>query len=314
MLRVLGDLARRRRRIRPTREGWVFLGSALAVALAALNTGNNLLYLVFATQLAMVALSGVLSELSVQQLRLGRRLAGPIFAGVPVRGEWLLHNPRRWLPNLALTVREGGRRGALLTRRGDAHAPVLSPGEHLALPATWAFEARGEHRLTGIRVATTWPFGIFEKYYELAAPLDVLVHPRPTPRGSGRERPVGRDPGAAAGRRRGDDDFLGLRDHQPGDDPRRVHWRTSARLGRLVSVERARRAGGALDVRVPPPAGPRRGEEFELSLGRATRAVLDATTAGRAVTLSLPGQPPIASGPGEAASLLEALARAEVPG
>lgn len=291
----------------------MFLGSALAVALAALNTGNNLLYLVFATQLAMVALSGVLSELSVQQLRLGRRLAGPIFASIPARGEWLLHNPRRWLPNLALTVREGGRRGALLIRRGEAHAPILAPGEHLALPATWVFDARGEHRLTGIRVATTWPFGIFEKYYELAAPLDVLVHPRPAPRGSGRERPIGRDPGAAAGRRRGDDDFLGLRDHQPGDDPRRVHWRTSARLGRLVAVDRARRVGGAVDVHVPPPAGPRGGEEFERSLGRATRAVLDASTEGRAVRLTLPGEVALESGAGEASPLLDALARAELP-
>src|SRR5256885_16971766 len=53
----------------------------------------------------------------------------------------------------------------------------------------------------------------------------------------------------------------GLRDHRSGEDARSIHWRTSARAGRLIAVEREqerrRRGGGGVAPRTPsggPPA------------------------------------------------------------
>ena len=50
------------RTLRPTRAGWSFFALCFGVGFAALNTGNNLLYLVMALMLAFLVLSGVLSE------------------------------------------------------------------------------------------------------------------------------------------------------------------------------------------------------------------------------------------------------------
>ena len=316
---LLGGLAyllRRRRRIRPTREGWVFLGAALAVALAALNTGNNLLYLVFATQLSMIALSGVLSELSVQQLRLRRRLGSRLFAEVTSSGTWTVQNPRKRLPSLAITVSETPGRDASLKSRGATQVPVLPPQGQSELRGEWVFAVRGIHKLDAVRVATTWPFGIFEKYYEVAAPLEVLVHPRPAWDAPAVAAPRGSDDEGTASRRGGDGTSMGLKDHREGDDPRRVHWRTSARRGRLVSVERAEHHGGEVRIDVAVPTASvlkERVAEFEASLSQATAQVLQAERGAREVLLSLPGRPLMRTGGSDYGPVLTALALAELP-
>jgi len=304
--------SRRRRRIRPTVEGWVFLAAALAVALAALNTGNNLLYLVFATQLSMIALSGVLSELSIQRLHPRRRLRGRIFAGQPVQGTWTVENPRSRLPGLAIGVAEAGGRGADLAEGGAAQVPVLQPRAREQVAGRWRFRHRGVHRLPGVRVSTTWPFGIFRKFYDLSAPLEVLVHPDPRAAHGLPPGTRGHEDEGAASRRLGDGTFLGLRDHQEGEDPRRVHWKTSARLGRLVTIERAAHLGGELHLTIAAPAGRDRVAVWERSLSSATGAVLEAERVGRPVRLSLPGRSARSLGD-RYGSVLEALALAELP-
>src|SRR3977135_4522084 len=50
---------------RLTREGMIYLGAVLVVALAALNTGNNLLFMILACLLAGVLISGLLSRLGL---------------------------------------------------------------------------------------------------------------------------------------------------------------------------------------------------------------------------------------------------------
>ena len=68
------------RQLRPTRAGWVFLSVILGVGFAALNTGNNLLYLVLSLMLAFLTLSGVLSESALRGVRLRRELPREVFA------------------------------------------------------------------------------------------------------------------------------------------------------------------------------------------------------------------------------------------
>ena len=53
---------RPRRTIQPTREGWWCLLAAVGLGLAAINSGNNLLYLLESALLGLVIVSGILSE------------------------------------------------------------------------------------------------------------------------------------------------------------------------------------------------------------------------------------------------------------
>ncbi|MBN93286.1 MAG: hypothetical protein CL928_04330 [Deltaproteobacteria bacterium] len=281
------------RRVRPTTEGWIFLVSAGAVLLAAVNTGNNLLYLVLATMLSMVALSGILSELAIRGTRVRRRLHEPAFAGRTTRGSWSVSRPTGWGPGLGLRLQELRGPHLELDERGVGMVLYLSKGQRQTVPACWSFSRRGRHRLRGVRVSTTWPFGIFVKSSDFALSQDVVVFPEPL------EHALVRTPGddrgsleARSPQAGGDGDFLGLREHAPGEDPRRVHWRSSARLGRLVSIERAQSSvEGRIEVRVRQP-GPgsqmERSQALEVELSRATFALCEGIQRGSEVRVQLP--------------------------
>ncbi len=76
-----------------TKAGVVYVLVTLVIGIAALNTGNNLLYIVVAAMLAAILVSGVVSALVLRGLELQVRLPEHVFAGRPVVGRIALHNP-----------------------------------------------------------------------------------------------------------------------------------------------------------------------------------------------------------------------------
>ncbi len=87
-----------------TRAGIVYVLVTIVIAIAALNTGNNLLYIVVAAMLAAILVSGVVSVWVLRWLELDVRLPEHVIAGRPVMGRIVLHNPRRFLPSFSIRV------------------------------------------------------------------------------------------------------------------------------------------------------------------------------------------------------------------
>ena len=69
------------RKLRPTRVGWFFVGGVLSIGIAAVNTGNNLLYFVLAMMLGAIVVSGILSERNLRGLWVERSVPGDVTAG-----------------------------------------------------------------------------------------------------------------------------------------------------------------------------------------------------------------------------------------
>ena len=72
---------RANRKFRLTREGRAFLLVTVGVGFAAVNTANNLLYLLLGLLLSLLLVSGVLSDLALWKLRVQRRIPQRLFAG-----------------------------------------------------------------------------------------------------------------------------------------------------------------------------------------------------------------------------------------
>ena len=87
-----------------TRAGIVYALVTLVIGIAALNTGNNLLYIVVAAMLAAIIVSGYFSALVLGLLELDLRLPEHVFAGRPVLGQIVVRNPRRWLASFSIRV------------------------------------------------------------------------------------------------------------------------------------------------------------------------------------------------------------------
>jgi uncharacterized protein (DUF58 family) len=87
-----------------TKAGIIYMLVTMVIGIAALNTGNNLLYIVVAAMLAAILVSGVASALVLRGLELDVRLPEHVFAGRPVMGQIALRNPRRFLPAFSIRV------------------------------------------------------------------------------------------------------------------------------------------------------------------------------------------------------------------
>jgi uncharacterized protein (DUF58 family)/transglutaminase-like putative cysteine protease len=292
-----------RRTIWPTRDGWWCLFAALALGVAAVNTGNNLVYLLCSLLLALILVSGVLSEQSMRGLRLASVRPEEIYAGRPALFGAVVANRKRRLPSYSITVEVPGEKG----RVRQLHLPHLPGGSERQLTWQTVFPARGRHRLEGARITTRFPFGLFVKTEPVDLGADVLVYPAVARVPAARLRAAG-GAGAASVRRRGrGHDLYNLRPYRPGDDPRRIHWRSTARVQTLIVRELEDEA--ARDARVVLTG---RGDDR----GRLERAVSEAASlavhllrGGAGVEVRGPGLlVPLGRGRGQETRILTALA------
>ncbi|MBC7792581.1 MAG: DUF58 domain-containing protein [Clostridia bacterium] len=234
------------RQLRFTRAGRVVVGLALAVGFAAINTGNNLLFLAWGLILSGIVVSGVLSEIVLRTLTVDALLPRDARAMAPVILSTKLSNSARRFAALGLDVRATmiGPTGASST----AQAPFvlrLSAGTSFEALARATLTERGKHVIDQITVETMYPFGFFIKARPFkrtpspafwVAPPAVDVSELGVTLASRR----GQSP---ANRTGGGEDFFAMRTFRDGDDPKRIKWRRSARVGRLMVAENEAMAG-----------------------------------------------------------------------
>ena len=258
------------RKLKFTREGKFFVGITLGVGFAAINTGNNLLYLLLGMLLALIIVSGLMSELSLRDLTVVRRLPMRAQVGRPHLVEIEVFNHKGRVPSYAIEV-EDLRAGQPADKR--CFFLKISPKSAQVAAYRRTPAKRGRDRHVGFRIATRFPFGLFEKSREVPAEGELIIYPAVDPVQLP-AMPIGRHVGGDASFGRGHgDDYIGLKLLRDGEDPRDVHWRKSAAVGQLVVRERAREARPdivlPLDVIRPDEAK----EEWLLAFERKIRDV-----------------------------------------
>ena len=165
-----------RRHLRFTREGKLFVFVTLGLGFAAVNTGTNLMYLVFGFMLSLIVLSGVLSEHVLRGLAVERRLPARAVAGEPALIELCVKNGKRRLVSYSVEV-EDQAEGVSNLRR--CYFLKIGPGGEQSASYRRVPEQRGLLRFTGFSIATRFPFALFEKWREVEQPGELLVFPRP---------------------------------------------------------------------------------------------------------------------------------------
>lgn len=235
-VRLFQRFTRPPRRLKLTREGRYFIAITLGVGFAAINTGNNLLYLLLGLLLALIIVSGVLSEFSLGRLTVVRRLPTRAQVGRAHLVEIEVYNHKSRLPSYAIEI-EDLREGHPADKR--CFFLKISPGSAQVAAYRRTPSRRGIDQHVGFRIATRFPFGLFEKSRELAATGSLVVYPATDPTRvpqRSRTQRDGTDGPVGAGR---GDEILGVRPMRDGDDPRDIYWRKSTHLPRPVLRDRA---------------------------------------------------------------------------
>lgn len=245
-----------------TRAGLVYLAVVAAITLAAVNTGNNLLYVVLASLLAGLLISGVVSRLVLDGLEVEVVLPEHVFARQPVPVHVTLRNGKRFFPTFAVVLSGPGAK----RRRGLHRKPNR---EILSEPVYWdylprqssrtrhlelSFPARGRYAQQGLRLATRFPFGLLVKARVAPLQREILVLPPIQPTQEFYEilpLVTGEVESAAKGRGH---DLYAIRNYQETDPARYVDWKATARAQQLkvreFTREDERRVVLVLDARL----------------------------------------------------------------
>lgn len=263
-----------------TRAGVVYVLATLLVGVAALNTGNNLLYLIVSTMLGAVLVSGACSSLVLHGLVLHVSLPQHLFAQDRAAGALELRNTRRWLPSLSISVvppkerrlktewrAERGRFGIpphwpperQWVNLDDFHirrVPVTPPEPSVfqgtvyfaLLPARSSakseielrFQQRGLYRQDAFALVTVFPFGLLVKRRNINIAHELVVYPAVGVTTEMAEILSGVASDLSTLHAGTGQDLLRIRPYEAGDSARHVDWKATAKSGALKVREFAR--------------------------------------------------------------------------
>lgn len=260
-----------------TREGLAYLALTLLISVAALNTGNNLLFIVVSAMLAAILVSGVVSARMLNGLEVSLHLPRHVFAGRVCLAAVHLHNRRR-LPAFSITVVppleeqrywRWQRTTFMFPSAASGHRPILRwpdytlrrvvrppatpsalqesvyfaylPGrQRLSTELELCFARRGVYAQRALGLTTRFPFSFLSKTRLIDLPDQLLVFPSIEPTDEALEvlpAITGEIEASQPGR---GSDLYRIRDYQPEDSTRHVDWKATARSGELKVREYSR--------------------------------------------------------------------------
>ena len=221
---------------RVTREGWLYFSAVIVVVFAAVNTANNLLYMVLSALLAVLLLSGFLSALNFRFLKMSVRIPSHCFAreGFPISIR--VHNQKRFFPSFSLHLQPCDESPF---RFSSFYVPVVRRLKHTSDAGQALLERRGRYVLNKVTASSRYPFGFFLKDLDYPVDAECICYPEIIPQeqldlsiidiqGSNQrfEHGFGHD-------------LYMIRDYLPSDSARHVHWKASAKTSILKTREYA---------------------------------------------------------------------------
>lgn len=285
--------------ILPTKGGWAFGVTLLAMLVASINYQLNLGYVLTFLLAGCGLVSIHLTHGTLRGVTLRLRPPAPVHAGEAALLEVVMTNPGSARHGIGLRFQHNPK------EQQNAWCDVPALGQataHLSMLPT----ARGWHAVPAVMVETRFPFGLFRAWTHWRPASQVLAYPQP-------ESPApplptaASAPGPVAQQRQGRGSELdGVRAWRRGDGLRQVVWKKAARVGELVSRETTAEDSRELWLEWTAAAS---AGDAESRLSRLAAWVLAAESQGLRYGLRLPGvQHPPERGELHARQLLRELA------
>lgn len=207
----------------------LFIGSSL--------TQYNTLMLVFAAMAGPFVVNGSLAYTMLKNARVKRRTPPRAMAGELFSVEVELENATPWLSLWMMVVQD-----QIAYREETSYPSILFTRVAPATAQLGHYQVRllqrGRHRFGPINISSRFPLGLVERGCLLQAAGEMLIYPRIGRLSSHWKRKLlGASELVETSQPRAgmfDDEFHHLREYRAGDNPRAIHWRSSARRNMLI--------------------------------------------------------------------------------
>jgi uncharacterized protein (DUF58 family) len=231
-----------------TKEGWLYFGALIIVVFAAVNTANNLLYMVLSALLAVLLLSGFLSALNFRFLKVTARVPTHCFAREPFPISVQVHNLKQLFPTFSLQL-EPVEESTF--RFSTFYVPLVRGQKHTSDLGQAMLARRGRYVLQKVEVSSRYPFGFFVKDLDFPVDGEFICYPEIIPQEQINFSIIDIQGSNQRPERGFGHDLYMIRDYLPSDSARHVHWKASAKTSMLktreYSAEESRRVILAFD-------------------------------------------------------------------
>ncbi len=275
-------------------EGWIYLGIMFVLFTGAMLTKQNTLLLVFAFMAGPFVINGWMTFGMLQAARVERNTPKRAMQGELFSVELTLRNRRPFFAIWMMSVHD-----EIEQKEDSLNVTVLfsrlSPLTAQSGQYQIRLSQRGRYRMGPLRISSRFPLGLVERSRVFSVTDEVLIYPR-----IGRISPHWRQRlnGATELVSRNQphhgvfhDDFHRLREFRSGDNPRAIHWRSTARRGELVLREfhqnREHTMSIVLDLFAPPSSKDQRNETVEFALSFVASLLVERGRECRDGSLSL---------------------------
>jgi uncharacterized protein (DUF58 family) len=196
---------------------------------AAVNTGNNLLYLLVSALLGFMSVSGVLGKWNLDKMEVRYLPPDEIYDGLPTLLGVELVNRRRWLPIFLMEI---------IVADCTVFFPLVDPRQSRQKSLGITLSGRGHRQLPEVAVRSRFPVNFFIRSQGLIVDQEVTVFPMPLPCSDLRQLDPGGGQGTQQSWQKGHDgDINRISDYRGGEPLKSIHWKLSARHDRLKVKE-----------------------------------------------------------------------------
>ena len=219
-----------------TGTGVAYSITVVLIALAAVLSANNLLFLILAAMLSILGISGFVSKLVLAGLEIDLLLPPHLSARQKVRATLRLKNLKRWTPSFSIQLSgapDSGYRGAL-------YFPAVPGGFTVEEPIELTFPKRGRYRERTFQLTTRFPFGFAERRELVTLRHEIVVYPCLDPRPDFEALAESIAGEWEAWRRGMGHDFYRIRPYEALESARHVDWKATAHTSALQVREFAR--------------------------------------------------------------------------
>ncbi|MBZ0136513.1 MAG: DUF58 domain-containing protein [Planctomycetes bacterium] len=222
----------------PTRLGWYFIGASLLLFGAGSFYGEPSFILLSCIPMALVLVNALAVWVNIRRVEFKRQLPRETHAGESVDVTLMVHNAGL-VPRFALEFDDTSLPD-LYRDESTNLVMAISPGFVQRARYTGAFGRRGLHILDAMLVTSAFPFGLMRMTRRLGFRSEILVYPRPARLSPEFEQKLLRSArffGESSVASRGQEEVYGVREYLPGQNVKRIHWRTTARTGKPMILE-----------------------------------------------------------------------------
>ncbi|MDR1916565.1 MAG: DUF58 domain-containing protein [Synergistaceae bacterium] len=209
------------------RSGMIYIAVSIIMGILAINGGNNFHYLAASVILGYMLASGVAGRRNIRNAEVSLSFPDEIYAMTPFMLTVELRNKSSRVPILLLNVKAGD---------SSVLFHMVQPGEVQRRSVMYSFTSRGEGVISDIELSSVYPFDLFTRYWPTPFKGRAAVFPKPVEGMTNcevfdMENPE--DETAYRQRLCADLDIVGVRPYVEGDPMKLIHWKSTARTGRL---------------------------------------------------------------------------------